>query len=101
VRRIEPKSLVHTGTQIVQQNICRGDEAVEDFGASWMLQVERNALFAVQHVDGFESSSPVRVAVERLDLDDACPELGQDRGSQRPCDEVGDLQYRHTVERSS
>ena len=81
----------------------RGTERVDDRKALRVGDVDAEALLALHHLDartfGERHHVADRVALERLDVDDAGAEVGEQRRAERCGEQPRELEHRHPVER--
>ena len=91
------------GAIALQDDVGAADQRFEHGAIGVVVEIEHHRLLAVQHLDAghLRERHEVadRVAFGRLDLDDACALLRQQRGAERRGEERTELDDRHARER--
>ena len=80
---VEAEALVGPGPEVVHQGVRPLDEAVEDLPPALGLQIDGDALLALDCLRRALRKPPHRVAARRLDLDHAGPEVGEQGSPER------------------
>ena len=115
---VDAEGFGDTRPEAVHEDVGLGHEAVQDLPASFVLEIECDALLALHGADHvvvpevqhrvraavghpvrITTEKPVRVALQALDLDDPCPQIRQQGGGERRGVVVRALDDGDTVQR--
>ena len=98
--RVDPHPLGRVRPQIGEHRIGRGRDLLHDLLARIGPRVDRDrALAEIDVVEIGPPDRPRKVAGQRFELDHVGAEIGQKPSAGRACDQIGNLQHPHAVER--
>ena len=103
----ESQPLGSAGREVLQEDVGLVDQASDDVAALLALEVDGQRFLAAVEphevragaMDDMVVATREIAAVDALDLDDACPEIGEVTGGKRCGDRLLDRDDRHPLER--